>query len=241
MADRIRRPALQLYAADDVLANGVVMEMGHEAFGVHMRLYCRSWLDVGVPSDFDRLARSLGLTRKRLDALWVEIAPAWEERDGRFYCPEQEVKRERAESYAESRSRNGARGGRPRVNHMPSKDADSENHMVNTEEATESFAVASASSTAVTTPPNPPTGGNTRRGAKRVPESWEPRPEDRQEAVRRLGTAAAVDALASFRDHEFRSGRSDWDATWRNWYREEAKRRGNRPPPPDEPQIEEFI
>jgi hypothetical protein len=52
------------------------------------------------------------------------------------------------------------------------------------------------------------------RASRRVPSEWQPRPGDAL-----LRSPQLESELATFRDHEFPSAKSDWDATWRNWQR----------------------
>lgn len=132
-----RRPAFQCYASDDVLANGDVAELSHEAFGVFWRLYCRAWLEDGIPNDLDRLARWARMDREHFGRLWEEMRHLWEETEdaSTLRCSSQEEKRARVEAYSASRRANGLQGGRPRRedkpcgNHMVSAREDSEKHM----------------------------------------------------------------------------------------------------------------
>lgn len=162
-----RRPAFQCYASDDVLANGDVAELSHEAFGVFWRLYCRAWLEDGIPNDLDRLARWARMDREHFGRLWEEMRHLWEEGgDGSMLrCSTQEEKRAKAEAYSASRRANGLQGGRPKredkahVNHMVSERWESEKHML------------SSSSPSPTSSPSPkkkapPTGEQTRAPAR---------------------------------------------------------------------------
>jgi hypothetical protein len=71
----------------------------------------------------------------------------------------------------------------------------------------------------------------------RLPDDWQPSPEDRDAAIAALGAGRAADELAKFRDHwkaqpGSKGVKSDWQATWRNWYRRAveygAKNNGRR-------------
>lgn len=160
--DRIRRPAVQIYAADDILANRHVLGMGNEALGIHIRLYCLAWLEPGVRADFDALARSFGVTRKRFDTLWKQIAPAWEERDGKLYCPEQEAKRAEHEAYVARQRNNGGKGGRPPKKPTGSG-GETENNPVVSDGITHTEARKTSApppATAVNHPPTPHEGGS---------------------------------------------------------------------------------
>lgn len=56
-----------------------------------------------------------------------------------------------------------------------------------------------------------------KRPSKRVPNGWTPKPEHEEIAFQR-GVNYALE-LSKFRDHEFKSSHTDWDATFRNWLR----------------------
>jgi len=147
-----RRPAFQCYASDDVLANGAVAELSHEAFGLFFRLYCRAWLEEGLPDDPERLARWARLSRAQWDSLWAEMAHLWTLVEGRWINDEQESKRTRVNAYVASRADNGRKGGRPR------KEAH-ENHMLSDEKHMKSKAKAKKSSPSPSPSPTPlPTG-----------------------------------------------------------------------------------
>lgn len=55
-----------------------------------------------------------------------------------------------------------------------------------------------------------------RKRATRAPEGFEP---DRQHALAELPDLDVDAEIGKFRDWEFRTPRSDWPATWRNWIR----------------------
>lgn len=71
-----------------------------------------------------------------------------------------------------------------------------------------------------------PSAPKARRPSRRVPESWSPA----ETTIARLATEghAAGDlerALTRMRDFEFKTARSDWDAAFRNWVRQDADRK----------------
>jgi hypothetical protein len=63
----------------------------------------------------------------------------------------------------------------------------------------------------------------TRAKARRVPETWQPRPSDA-----RLSSPQLENELEKFRDWEFAKPKSDWDAAWRNWQRTANERSGGQ-------------
>lgn len=63
------------------------------------------------------------------------------------------------------------------------------------------------------------------RATRRCPDDWSPKPETTATLAGEGYDPGTLErALAMVRDHEFRTPRSDWDATYRNWVR-------NEPPP----------
>jgi hypothetical protein len=74
--------------------------------------------------------------------------------------------------------------------------------------------------------PKPPSGVGAREArprpqrSRRAPESWAPKPEHTSLGMQ-LGVVGDVFTaeVAKFRDHEFDTARSDWDAAFRNWLR----------------------
>lgn len=64
-------------------------------------------------------------------------------------------------------------------------------------------------------------GVSSRAKVRRVPASWQPRPQD---AI--LRSPQLENELEKFRDWEFAKPKSDWDATWRNWQRTANERGG---------------
>lgn len=70
---------------------------------------------------------------------------------------------------------------------------------------------------------NPGEGAQARprpQRSRRAPESWQPKPEHVSLGMQ-LGVVSDVftGEVAKFRDHEFDTARSDWDAAFRNWLR----------------------
>jgi hypothetical protein len=78
--------------------------------------------------------------------------------------------------------------------------------------------------------------GASPRATRKCPEGFDVTPELREWAA---GEVPGVDLVAEtkkFRDHTFKTARSDWAGTWRNWMRtaledlQQRGARGNRPP-----------
>lgn len=83
--------------------------------------------------------------------------------------------------------------------------------------------------------PSEPSREGRKRPARRCPKDFTLTPERFEYAVGKGLTVAQVGtAFEKFQNHEFKTPRSDWDATWRNWAIGEAEKYANRPsPPPD--------
>jgi hypothetical protein len=71
-----------------------------------------------------------------------------------------------------------------------------------------------------------PPSGVSRARARRAPADWEPKPEHLNLGLQ-VGVAgdAYTAEIAKFRDHEFDTARSDWDAAFRNWLRKSVELR----------------
>ena len=76
MARQPKLPAFQFYPLD-YLADMRVQAMSWEARGVYWTLCCLYWVERGLPDSPDYLAAALGLSRRRWDKLWPEIAPCF--------------------------------------------------------------------------------------------------------------------------------------------------------------------
>jgi hypothetical protein len=71
-----------------------------------------------------------------------------------------------------------------------------------------------------------PSAPPTKRASKRVPESWTPSPKTYAQLVGEGFAVGGLErALTRMRDHEFKTPRTDWDATFRNWVRTDADRK----------------
>jgi hypothetical protein len=71
---------------------------------------------------------------------------------------------------------------------------------------------------------NPPKGGQ--KGSRRCPAAWLPSPSTLEVLEGEGHSPGDLErALTRMRDHEFRTARTDWDATFRNWVRADADRK----------------
>jgi hypothetical protein len=66
------------------------------------------------------------------------------------------------------------------------------------------------------------------KATRRCPEGWSPRPSTTATLEAEGYDPGTLErALAMVRDHEFRTARTDWDATYRNWVRNEPPKAPN--------------
>lgn len=110
-------PAFQFYAGD-FISDGLVQAMTLEERGAHISLLCHAWMDEGIPQSPERLARLLGIDRKRFEKLWEIVGEAWTSGNG--YCEgklvnaRMERERMKQEAYRRDRSEAGRRGAAAR-------------------------------------------------------------------------------------------------------------------------------
>jgi len=98
----------------DLLSDPLVWRMDHEEFGVYMKLLCLSWKERGVvPADPKSRAKLLGLTTRKLAALWPSMESKWvSDGNGGLVNPKQEREREAAIALHLARKSAGAKGGK---------------------------------------------------------------------------------------------------------------------------------
>jgi uncharacterized protein YdaU (DUF1376 family) len=106
-------PYMRLWVGD-LLADPKVWRMDHEEFGVYMKLLCLSWKEPGaVPADDKARAKLLGLTVRRMAAIWDVMADKWvSDGNGGLVNPKQEREREAAVALHQARKAAGSKGGK---------------------------------------------------------------------------------------------------------------------------------
>lgn len=68
-----------------------------------------------------------------------------------------------------------------------------------------------------------PPSTKAKRGLRRCPESWKPKPETHAKLIAEGYIVGDLErAMTRMRDHEFKTAKTDWDATFRNWVRQDA-------------------
>jgi uncharacterized protein YdaU (DUF1376 family) len=114
-----KSPAFQFYAAD-FLADEAVAAMTYEERGVYITLLSHAWMEGGIPSDLDQLARLLHLSRRRLDRVWPAIATRWTANgNGRLVNPRLERERKKQEEWRRKSAKGGRASGRSRSANHP--------------------------------------------------------------------------------------------------------------------------
>jgi len=106
-----KAPAFQFYPKD-YQTDGKVRMMSWEARGVYVDLLCTYWLEGTLPADPKRLANMVGMTPRRFEKLWPQIAPCFEI-DGESLKQKRLIReREKQKAYSEKQSENGKKGAK---------------------------------------------------------------------------------------------------------------------------------
>ncbi|SKA84647.1 Uncharacterized conserved protein YdaU, DUF1376 family [Prosthecobacter debontii] len=100
-------PYIPFYPADFLVGT---MFMTAEEVGAYMRLLCFQWQQGGLPQEEDKLARISGIPTKKLSAVLAKFDL---HEDGTLKNGRMEQERLKVEATRETKSKNGAKGGRP--------------------------------------------------------------------------------------------------------------------------------
>lgn len=101
-------PYVPFYCSD-WLGDTKVRRMSLEERAVHFDLLCHSWQEA-VPADPDERAHLLGITRRKLDALWRRVGPCWQS-DGNGGLVNPRMEKERAKQKAKRKAGSTGAGG----------------------------------------------------------------------------------------------------------------------------------
>ena len=71
-----RLPYFRWFPAD-AEGDDFYMSLSREEFWLYHRCLNRSWMNDGIPSDLDELARIFRITRKQLDKWWTKVGQKW--------------------------------------------------------------------------------------------------------------------------------------------------------------------
>lgn len=108
-----KSPAFQLYTKD-LLSDANVMAMELDEFGAYVKLLAICWNEKGLPTDPDRLAKMLHVSRKKFDGLWNVVGLCFFNYRGKFQQKRLDKERRKQAKFRKSRQINGRKGGRPR-------------------------------------------------------------------------------------------------------------------------------
>lgn len=115
MSDEL--PYMRLWVGD-LLADPAVWQMDNEEFGVYMKLLCIAWREGAIPAEAKARAKIVGLTPKKLSAVWAVMAGKWESNgNGGLVNPRQEVERRDALKLHRARKAAGKKGGQAKAKH----------------------------------------------------------------------------------------------------------------------------
>lgn len=149
-------PAFQFYARE-FLSSANVSTMTAEQVGIYIRLLCYAWLDGSIPDDLPTLATLARVPLATMRRAWPSVGRCWvpsETIQGRLVNPRMEKERAKQVEYREHCSNRGKAAAQARWNKQCQSNAPAyaDAHAP----AMLEINIASASSSAMKSPPNPP-------------------------------------------------------------------------------------
>jgi uncharacterized protein YdaU (DUF1376 family) len=110
---RATSPAFQFYPKD-FLSSTVVDDMSMTERGMYITLLSKCWLDGGLPTDMESLARMVRTKPANFEKMWrVSLFKCFVERNGKLQNPRLLVERRKQDEYRAKQAENGGKGGRP--------------------------------------------------------------------------------------------------------------------------------
>lgn len=101
------------FYGSDWLGDSKVRRMSLEARAVHLELLCHSWNIGPIPAGEPRVvAHLLGLSQKKFEALWQQIAPCWQQEGGDWWSP----RLEKVRAKQKGKRKGGKAGGEAKQN-----------------------------------------------------------------------------------------------------------------------------
>lgn len=115
-----RRPSFPFYPKDWIAST---RGLSAAARGYYIDMLALSWLNGGCDTDPETLRRSVGAEKAEWRRVWPELAPRWQECDGRLVNRRLERTREEAHAYTEAKRLAGQKGGKAKAHakQTPSK------------------------------------------------------------------------------------------------------------------------
>jgi uncharacterized protein YdaU (DUF1376 family) len=222
----VSEPYLPLYVGDYLRDTGYLTLEQH---GAYCMLLMRLWSAGGaLPSDEGKLSRIAGVTVKKWRPIWADLADFFELENGQITHKRITSELEKAGALRAKRAAAGAKGGAAKSM------------------KTQETPVANATAQPKQIIPDQidrkeePNGSSKKRGC-RLPVSFEP---DLGWAIDAgLSASQAQTEASQFRDYwTAKPGKDgtklDWPATWRQWVRNQLKRRpASRASPPRQPTL----
>lgn len=209
-------PAFQFYPAD-FLSDFNVQHMTLEEIGAYWKLVSHCWLEESLPADLSQLARVLGVTRKKMENMWVSVGPCFIAVDGdRLRHARLDKERELQIRRRNRLSEAGKKGGRPSGKPVISDDKARLSENKSDGKAFERLSSSSSSSLKET--PISPTGESGAKKKKRNrPEDWKP---NEKHAALAESEGVDLDRQAElFTGWADANGRQfvNWDIAFTNW------------------------
>lgn len=115
-----QNPSFQFYPGDFLSSNAVAL-MSNEAVGIYIKLLCRAWLQGGLPTSIDRLARLAQAPLERMAQAWDEegLSECFEQVGDKLVNPRMERERRVREEFTETQKLRGQYGADIRLKRIP--------------------------------------------------------------------------------------------------------------------------
>jgi uncharacterized protein YdaU (DUF1376 family) len=145
-----KAPAFQFYPKD-FISSSKVQRMTLTEIGVYALLLSHCWLDNGLPTSVEKIARLVKIPPPRFRKMWEgPLSECFTERAGRLHNPRLDEERRKQADYRRRQTDNGKLGGRPKKEPTDKPDETQNNPLVTSgfpkTEPTERFPSSSSSS-----------------------------------------------------------------------------------------------
>lgn len=204
-----QQPFLPLFFGDFLASTA---EWAGEEQALYLLLLGHQWALGSIPMEDEKVRRLSRWERGSFKRAWATVRSKFNARDGRLFNERLEEHRDHAHEISKKRGEAGSKGAAKRYG--------------------KPVAIAIANATPLPCHPNQtkpeekspplrsgPKDGSRARPAKRCPTEFVVTQEMRAWAESECPGLNVDAQTAEFRDHEYRTARSDWPASWRNWIR----------------------
>lgn len=204
-----QQPFLPLFFGDFLAATA---EWSGEEQSLYLLLMGHQWALGSIPMEDEKVRRLSRWERGPFARAWATVKTKFNARDGRLFNERLEEHREHAQEISKKRAEAGNKSAARRANKTATSVATSVEPLLS---------IQTKPKEEEKSPPlrSGPKDGSRARPAKRCPTEFVVTPEMRAWAE---GEHPGLDVdaqTAEFRDHEYKTARSDWPASWRNWIR----------------------